>query len=143
MRIISLWQPFAMLVVLGLKQYETRHWDTSYRGLLGIHAARHWTKQDEAMLRSFIDEFKLDASFGSPLRDTLSGSGKYFGSLIGTVRVVNTYPTESLTHISYREFCFGDYSAKRRGWLLNSATLFKEPIPMIGHQGFWEADVEI
>jgi len=37
---ISLWQPWASLVIGGHKQFETRSWRTRYRGLLAIHAAR-------------------------------------------------------------------------------------------------------
>jgi hypothetical protein len=37
---LSLWQPWASLVALGVKTIETRSWSTSYRGPLAIHAAR-------------------------------------------------------------------------------------------------------
>lgn len=40
MKIITLHQPWASLIALGLKKYETRHWATSYRGALLIHAAK-------------------------------------------------------------------------------------------------------
>jgi hypothetical protein len=39
---ISLWQPWATLVVAGHKRIETRSWQTSYRGRLAIHAAKRW-----------------------------------------------------------------------------------------------------
>ena len=39
-RIISLWQPWASLIALNLKQYETRSWGAPYRGKLAIHAAK-------------------------------------------------------------------------------------------------------
>lgn len=38
-RALSLWQPWAQLVVLGLKVWETRSWSTSYRGYFIVHAA--------------------------------------------------------------------------------------------------------
>lgn len=37
---LSLTQPWASLVVLGEKQWETRSWPTKYRGELYIHAAK-------------------------------------------------------------------------------------------------------
>lgn len=40
MRALSLWQPHAQAIALGLKIYETRHWKTDYRGPLVIHAAK-------------------------------------------------------------------------------------------------------
>ncbi len=40
MKAISLWQPWATFVALGVKTIETRSWKTSYRGPLAIHAAK-------------------------------------------------------------------------------------------------------
>lgn len=39
MRALTLWQPWAQLVALGVKVIETRSWGTKYRGPLLIHAA--------------------------------------------------------------------------------------------------------
>lgn len=36
---LSLWQPWASLVALGVKTIETRSWSTEYRGPLAIHAS--------------------------------------------------------------------------------------------------------
>jgi hypothetical protein len=38
-KIITLWQPWATLISLKVKNYETRGWSTSYQGELVIHAA--------------------------------------------------------------------------------------------------------
>jgi len=40
MKAITLWQPWASLVALGVKTIETRSWATSYRGPIAIHAAK-------------------------------------------------------------------------------------------------------
>lgn len=39
MKAITIWQPWATLLPLGIKQFETRSWATSYRGPIAIHAA--------------------------------------------------------------------------------------------------------
>lgn len=39
MKALTLWQPWASLVALGVKTVETRSWSTPYRGPLAIHAA--------------------------------------------------------------------------------------------------------
>ena len=46
MKAISLWQPWASALMLGrgFKEHETRHWSTTYRGLVAIHAAKRWTR---------------------------------------------------------------------------------------------------
>ena len=40
MKALTLWQPWASLVALGVKTIETRSWSTTYRGPLAIHAAK-------------------------------------------------------------------------------------------------------
>lgn len=42
MKVLSLWQPWATLVAIGVKRIETRSWRTNYRGPLAIHAAGKW-----------------------------------------------------------------------------------------------------
>lgn len=46
MKIITLWQPWATCMWLGLKEFETRHWSTDYRGELLIHSAKRQIDED-------------------------------------------------------------------------------------------------
>jgi hypothetical protein len=39
MKCITLWQPWASLILWGEKKIETRSWATQHRGLLAIHSA--------------------------------------------------------------------------------------------------------
>jgi hypothetical protein len=41
MKAITILQPFAALIVAGAKKYETRSWDTSYRGKIAIHTGKN------------------------------------------------------------------------------------------------------
>lgn len=49
MKAISIRQPWAHLIVCGLKKYETRTWNTNHRGLTLIHASK---KIDEDAMRN-------------------------------------------------------------------------------------------
>ena len=40
MKVLSLWQPWASLMACGVKLHETRHWSTTHRGAIAIHAAK-------------------------------------------------------------------------------------------------------
>lgn len=58
MKVITLKEPWASLVVQGFKKYEFRSWKTNYRGKVLIHAGK--SKED-------VDRFKnynLDISSG-------------------------------------------------------------------------------
>ncbi|HVT37497.1 MAG TPA: ASCH domain-containing protein [Gemmatimonadaceae bacterium] len=68
MRVLSVQQPFATLIVRGVKRVEVRSWETDYRGRIAIHASaavppheiqRQWY-DDRAMGRSFADQGWLD-----------------------------------------------------------------------------------
>ena len=39
MRVLSVKEPFATLILNGIKKIETRSWKTNYRGELFIHAS--------------------------------------------------------------------------------------------------------
>ena len=45
MRALTLTQPWAEAVASGLKVWETRSWQTSYRGPIAIHAAKGFPKE--------------------------------------------------------------------------------------------------
>ncbi len=69
MKAISLWQPWATLVALGIKQTETRHWATKHRGQLAIHAAKRWRpEQQQAALRFAEQHPAHAAAILSPMR---------------------------------------------------------------------------
>lgn len=59
MKALSLHQPYASLVAVGVKSIETRSWATKYRGPLLIHAAKRRPDATEIMAM----EWAGDASF--------------------------------------------------------------------------------
>jgi activating signal cointegrator 1 len=84
MKAISIWQPWASLIAIGAKKYETRSWETSYRGPIAIHAASiqmktvmanvfplgKWTyAPDYEAKRSFLKKIKEVFSDYSPIED--------------------------------------------------------------------------
>src|ERR671916_581061 len=87
MKAISLWQPWASLVIIGAKVWETRSWSTTYRGSLLIHASAKKPSKREK------DMFESDVHFSKYIKeiDLLP-----FGCLIGTVALKNVYTTSWL-----------------------------------------------
>src|SRR5215212_7218280 len=82
MKVLSLLQPWASLVVMGLKKIETRSWQTSYRGELLIHASLGKTGgliAKEPPFVKYIPDFK----------------NLPFGAIIGKVVLENILPVES------------------------------------------------
>lgn len=135
---ISLWQPWALLCVLGLKQYETRHWSTAFRGTLVIHAAKRWTYEEEAYLLRFIDLYRLQSYAPLIALQRAGKQSRWLGAALGTVQLTAIYRTELLVpKISEQERAFGNYEAGRYAWRLENPVLFAEPLPYRGEQGMW------
>lgn len=121
MKAVSLWQPFASAIPLGLKRVETRHWSTNYRGELAIHAA----KANKPELREIAQKGGL---FWEDLP---------LGHVVAIVTVVDVLPSELLRNaVTDTETYFGDYSPNRFGWILHNIRAIK-PFPFKGGQGFF------
>lgn len=129
---LSLLQPWASLVVMGLKKIETRSWQTAYRGPLLIHAS---LGRKGKVLAEALPFSKYIADF-----DKLP-----FGAIIGQVELEDIVPVEQLFYSSEKlaaltleEKAFGDYTQGRYAWLLSEPVMFEEIIPVKGGLGVWK-----
>jgi hypothetical protein len=133
MKCLSVGQPFATLLCLGIKRYETRSWRTDFRGTLAIHASRVFQPAFRALCAK------------EPFRSLLAASGHDLprGGLIGTATLIDCLPTERiLPQLTDREFLLGDYRAGHWAWEMADPRLFKHPIPARGKLGLFEIDLQ-
>lgn len=136
MKALSLWQPWASLWCSDAKVHETRHWPTSYRGLLLVHAARRR-----------IDDFTGERLDG--ICDGLFGNHWGLdlprGALVGVVRLVGCVSTDvmPISHQSSDDYECGDFSTGRFAWQRSNFQRFAAPIPYRGSQGFFEVPDEL
>lgn len=138
MKALTLWQPWASLIAWGEKQYETRSWPTSHRGLLAIHAGKQSEIAELLALNSFYPEAFARHGFSPDVPLPA-------GVMLCIVRLVDCCKTENLTRnalpglrISQAEEMFGDYSSGRFAWKMEIVEVFNEPIPARGAQGLWD-----
>lgn len=134
MKALSLWQPWATLIAIGAKQYETRHWSTSYRGLLAIHAAKRPPKQSE-----ITDDISAALLRHGERLDRLP-----LGAVLCIVRLTDVVPVEQVLEmaqadwrIKNEEIHFGNYAPGRFAWRLEVVRVAPDPIPARGAQGLW------
>jgi hypothetical protein len=148
MMALTVWQPWASLIVLGAKPWEFRHWDyttrTRYAHLLGqrivIHAGARAIKRDEIddiLARIADGTSALDGTIATPLLERIKAAYKGRGVIelsagLGTAvigmprRVVfrGVIDSDRLDHSVY-------------GWPLSDIQPFPHPVPCRGSQGFW------
>src|SRR4051812_37374075 len=109
MKAISLYQPWASLVVLGIKRLETRRWRTPHSGLLAIHASRSFPDAGRLLcrqepLRTLLAEAGFDTEYDLPR-----------GVLLGTVQLRRCVRSEEidLDALGDIERAVGDFSPGR------------------------------
>lgn len=127
MKMITLHQPWASLVAVGAKRFETRSWLTNYRGPLVIHSAKRFTKEQKWYCHT--------EPFKTCLReaDVIRLHELPLGTALCLVDLVEIFPTEKIINkLTEQEKQFGDYQPGRFAWKLESPRVFSKPIPMLG-----------
>lgn len=54
MKVLTIRQPWASLIMAGLKEYEFRSWKTNYKGEVLIHAGKTIDKEAEKRLKKYL-----------------------------------------------------------------------------------------
>lgn len=138
LRAISLTQPFASLVILLEKEYETRSWPTAVRGDVAIHAARNFPTWAQELCHT--NPFFRDAL----ARHGLTVATLPLGDILGLIEWQSCQPTEIVRlKLSEKELAFGDYDSGRYASRLANPRPCKQPIPARGSLGFWRVPAEI
>lgn len=137
MKAISLWQPWASLIMLGTKSIETRSWSTAYRGPLLIHAAKRLNKNELKMIAedpAFDDGLALAG--GASFQNLLNLPR---GVLLGRVELVDCRRTDSFKMEELLdEWPYGNFESGRFGWVLERPVIFDPPMEYKGAQGLFE-----
>jgi len=133
MKALSVQQPFAGLLVLGIKKCETRSWDTKHRGELAIHASAKMSKEGKESIDALMQTHPDIFFFGSEAYNYCT----QLGSILGTVKVWETFSTNEAAPAGSWEKVFGDYSKDRFFWCCNNPVKFISPIPYKGALSLW------
>ncbi|MEK5162049.1 ASCH domain-containing protein [Paenibacillus sp. FSL R5-0527] len=143
MKAITILQPWASLIALGEKRFETRSWPTKHRGSLAIHAGKKVDREicEQEPFRSVLakhgytaDNLPTGAVVAvSELRECF----KVFRDVLGGVVILESEKRK--THFSTldNEFHFGWYEKGRFAWELTDVRRLPEPIPAKGQQRLW------
>lgn len=132
MKAISLWQPWAQLLVMGAKINETRHWTSNVYGRIAIHAAKKWDRElketcEDLHFRNYINPDKLA-----------------FGAIVGTAELIDYRRVEEIREkLTSQEHAFGNYADKRYAWVFREPIMLETPIPYKGAQGWFEFPDEL
>mgnify|MGYP000870274289 CR=1 FL=1 len=135
MRALTIRQPWATLLLLGVKHWETRSWRTDYRGPLAIHAAQAGEWIGSSALRRLEQRLDLPPT-------SLMERDYPLGAIIGLLELHEclAFAHLPLRRLSKRERQLGFWSGEGYAWDFmgqGKAALLAEPIPCGGKQGLW------
>ena len=124
MKVLTIKQPWATLIMQGNKRYEPRSWQTKYRGDLLIHAGKGIDKEAMKRLNRYIPK-------DMP-------TGKILGK-VKLVDCVKVSPEFKKMLLKENEDIYKDSSFKENyGWLLENVEVFDKPIEAKGKLNLWE-----
>ncbi len=161
MKALTIWQPWAELIAIGAKGFETRSWDTAYRGPIAIHASTKSPRQlmrrlpadvQREMFKCIYEHYGITDGAVDRLQT---------GAIIATAELVNIWAifnsadhggisaarmtpkgicllNEPWIKPSDRERSFGDWTPGRYAWELANVKPLPTPIEVKGKQGLWE-----
>lgn len=140
MKALTLTQPWASLVAMGVKTIETRSWSTRYRGPLAIHAAV--AMPPEAI--SFAVEERAAHGWLPPYVDLPRGAIVAVVELLACVRTEDFDPGGPTRQW---EDGYGDFSPGRFAWVFaredGRRIELPAPIPCRGALGLWDVPADV
>jgi hypothetical protein len=127
-RVLSVHQPWAAMLVRGIKDVENRPQKHKHRGPVLIAASKHWDRQEVETTLARLRACKmLDVELDV---DALE---RDCGHVIGSVEMVDCKPVEESTSV---------WATDGFAWEVNNARRCK-PVPWRGQQGLVRAPAEL
>lgn len=124
MKALTIRQPWATLIMQGVKRYEFRSWKTNFRGEVLIHAGKGIDKEAVERLKKYLPEGEL------PL-----------GKILGKVNITDCVPmSEEFASMLSKENndIYTTHSFSRNyGFKLEDVEVFDNTIDAKGQLGFW------
>jgi hypothetical protein len=131
MRAISEWEPWGTLMILRLKQWETRGWKLD-ESALGKTFAIHTAKQ-KYRPELYAVEFRTEMLF-----DGVDAFNLVYGTFIGFVEFAECRPVEEIRDtLSPKELLYGNYDDGRFAWRVANVHRLDKPVPYKGKQGIF------
>ena len=127
MKVLTIKQPWATLIMEGYKRFEFRSWQTKYRGDLLIHAGKGVDREAVSRLKKYLPE-ELP-------------KGKILGKvkLIDCIKCDENFKNKCLQENKdvYAKSSFKENYA----WQLEIEEVYKEQIDVKGQLGLWNYEI--
>ena len=130
MKVLTIKEPFATLIMNEIKYIETRSWKTNYRGEIYIQASISKIKKDIFARKELVKLFEnLDMHYGyiickACLKDCIYMDDNF------------------IKNVNHQELICGRYEIGRYAWILDDIKIIN-PIKVKGKLGIWNYEGDI
>lgn len=122
LKVLTIKEPWATLIIDGYKKYEFRSWKTKYRGKILIHAGMSIEKDMVVRFKSYNLNYSSGEIIGeADLVDCILVDEKFNNEL----KKLNPIVYDKSNHI------------ETYAWKLENINRYKEPIKIKGKLGLW------
>ena len=124
MKVLTIKEPFATLIMNEIKHIETRSWKTNYRGEIYIQAS--------------ISKIRKEIYERKELVKLFENLDMHYGNIICKAYLKNCiYMDEDfIKSVNYQEYVCGRYEVGRYAWILDNVEIIS-PIKVKGKLGIW------
>lgn len=136
MKVISVWAPWAYLLVYGHKTIETRSWPAP-KAVVGTRIGIAATKNVTAIERAAVAEPEFQRFYAETGLPPVADLPR--GCVVGSAVLHTCDPMDQalVDGITHEEFVFGEYAIGRWAWRMRAQQVFG-PYYARGMQGLWE-----
>ena len=143
-RCLTVKNPWAFLIVHGIKDVENRNWKTNFRGNVFIHVSVKSVEPFEVLTK---EQFEAIDQYTMPMIDSYFETSRIIGSveIVDCVLDVKSIWTSIKKSIYDEDDVFGE-SVELGGykWILRNPVLFEEPILNVkGRLNLWKPTFKI
>jgi len=128
-KVLTIKQPYASLIIKGYKEYEFRTWETKYRGEFLIHAGQ---TVDRVALKKLSKDYNLEDM----------PTGVILGKVTLTDCVKITPEMAEKLEKKDNNIYWGFNGWEGYGFKLDNIVEFKDKTNVKGQLGFWNYEVE-
>ena len=126
-KVITIKEPWASLIIHGYKKYEFRSWKTNYRGKILIHAGMSLEKEYADKFKDYNLKYTKGAIIGEAnLSDCILVDDEFNNKLLQLNPLVYGITNHKMTY----------------AWKLDNVVMYDKPIYCRGKLGLWNFDIK-
>lgn len=136
-KILTVHQPWAYLICMGINTVENRTWKTDYRGRILIHSSKNFNiskLRERGGLRSILTEKQLECLNEYSPQDVLRRGRLLISAIIGSVEIIDCVKDDGIDRYYDDTWALPDHYHL----ILRRPVMFENPVLNVrGKLGLW------